>query len=57
MDHRLLIQSFTKYLLVSMFCAGLVVMAKNSELLRKRLNAKEEEKEQQNIVEMEGVII
>ena len=29
-------------LLVPMFCAGLVMMAKNPELLRKRLNAKEE---------------
>ena len=37
-------------LFVPMFCAGLVMMAKNPDLLRKRLNAKEEEKEQQTVV-------
>ena len=85
MDHRLLIQSLTKYLLgvviiglllflpagslkfwqawllmgillVPMFCAGLVMMAKNPELLRKRLNAKEEEKEQQTVVKLSGLL-
>lgn len=30
-------------LFVPMFCAGLVMMAKNPELLRKRLDAREEE--------------
>ena len=39
-------------LFVPMFCAGLVMMAKNPELLRKRLNAKEEEKEQRTVVAM-----
>ena len=33
-------------LFVPMFAAGLVMMAKNPELLRKRLNAKEEQGEQ-----------
>ena len=37
-------------LFVPMFCAGLVMMAKNPELLRKRLNAKETEKEQKTVV-------
>ena len=32
-------------LFVPMFVAGLVMMAKNPELLRKRLNAREEEQE------------
>ena len=43
-------------LLVPMFCAGLVMMAKNPELLRKRLNAKEEEKEQQTVVKLSGLL-
>ena len=33
-------------LFVPMFCAGLVMLAKNPELLRKRLSAKEEEKDE-----------
>ena len=37
-------------LFVPMFIAGLVMMAKNPELLRKRLNAKEQEKEQKTVV-------
>ena len=32
-------------LFIPMFVAGLVMMAKNPELLRKRLNAREEEQE------------
>ncbi len=43
-------------LLVPMFCAGLVMMAKNPELLRKRLNAKEEEKEQKTVVKLSGLL-
>ena len=42
-------------LLVPMFCAGLVMMAKNPELLRKRLNAKEEEKGQKTVVKLSGL--
>ena len=43
-------------LFVPMFVAGLVMMAKNPELLRKRLNAKEEEKEQKMVVAMSGLL-
>ena len=43
-------------LFVPMFIAGLVLMAKNPELLRKRLNAKEEEKEQKTVVALSGLI-
>lgn len=43
-------------LFVPMFCAGLVMMARNPELLRKRLNAKEEEKEQQTVVKLSGLL-
>ena len=43
-------------LFVPMFCAGLVMMAKNPELLRKRLNAKEGEKEQRTVVKLSGLL-
>ena len=43
-------------LFVPMFCAGLVMLAKNPELLRKRLSAKEEEKEQQTVVKLSGLL-
>ncbi|MBR4917849.1 MAG: isoprenylcysteine carboxylmethyltransferase family protein [Bacteroidales bacterium] len=43
-------------LFVPMFVAGLILMAKNPELLRKRLNAKEEEKEQKSVVALSGVM-
>ena len=43
-------------LFVPMFCAGMVMMAKNPELLRKRLNAKEEEKEQRTVVKLSGLL-
>ena len=43
-------------LFVPMFCAGLVMMAKNQELLRKRLNAKEEENEQKMVVKLSGLL-
>ena len=43
-------------LFVPMFGAGLVLMAKNPELLRKRLNAKEEEKEQKTVVKIRGLL-
>ena len=43
-------------LFVPMFAAGFVLMAKNPELLLKRLNAKEEEKEQKTIVALSGVL-
>ena len=43
-------------LFVPMFIAGLVMMAKNPDLLRKRLNAKEQEKEQKTVVALTGVL-
>ena len=43
-------------LFVPMFIAGLVMMVKNPELLRKRLNAKEQEKEQKTVVALSGVL-
>ena len=39
-----------------MFIAGFVLMAKNPELLRKRLNAKEEEKEQKTVVGLSALL-
>ena len=43
-------------LFVPMFVAGLILMMKNPDLLRKRLNAKEEEKEQKAVVALSGVM-
>lgn len=43
-------------LFVPMFCAGLVMMARNPNLLRKRLNAKEEEREQKTVVKLSGLL-
>ena len=43
-------------LFIPMFVAGLVMMFKNPELLKKRLNAKEEEKEQKTIVALSGAM-
>ena len=47
---------FMGILFVPMFVAGLVMMAKNPDLLRKRLNAKDEEKEQKLVVALSGQI-
>lgn len=47
---------FMGILFVPMFCAGIVMMIKNPELLRKRLNAKEKEAEQGMIVKLSGVM-
>ena len=43
-------------LFVPMFIVGLVMMVKNPELLQKRLNAKEQEKEQKNVVALSGLL-
>ena len=43
-------------LFVPMFIAGLVMMFKNPELLKKRLNAKEEENEQKAVVALSGIM-
>lgn len=39
-----------------MFVAGLVMMARNPDLLRKRLNAKEQEAEQKTVVKLSGLL-
>lgn len=43
-------------LFVPMFVAGLVMTAKNPDLLRKRLNAKEQEAEQKTVVKLSGLL-
>ena len=43
-------------LFVPMFCAGMVMMAKNPKLLSKRLKAKEEEREQKMVVKLSGFL-
>lgn len=43
-------------LFVPMFLAGLVMMKKNPELLRKRLNAKEEQAEQRSVIAFSGLM-
>ena len=43
-------------LFVPMFIAGLVMMARNPELLRKRLNAREQEAEQKTVVKLSGLL-
>lgn len=43
-------------LFIPMFCAGIVMMFKNPELLKKRLNAKEKQTEQQLVVKLSGLM-
>ena len=43
-------------LFIPMFMAGIVMMFKNPELLKKRLHAKEEEKEQKAVVALSGTM-
>ena len=43
-------------LFVPMFLAGIVMMFKNPELLKKRLNAKEKQKEQSLVVKLSGLM-
>ena len=43
-------------LFIPMFIAGFVMMAKNPELLQKRLNAKEQEKEQKTVVALSSLL-
>ena len=47
---------FMGILFVPMFLAGLVMMAKNPELLKKRLNAKETEQEQSQVLKLSGLM-
>ncbi len=43
-------------LFIPMFVAGLILMAKNPDLLQKRLNAKEKESEQKTVVALSGLL-
>ena len=43
-------------LFIPMFVAGIVMLAKNPDLLRKRLNAKEKEEEQKSVVALSGLL-
>jgi len=47
---------FMGILFVPMFFAGIVMMFKNPDLLKKRLNAKEKEKEQSVVVKLSGLM-
>lgn len=43
-------------LFIPMFCAGIVLMFKNPKLLKKRLNAKEKQTEQQLVIKLSGLM-
>ena len=45
---------FIAILFIPMFVAGIVMMIKNPSLLRKRLNAKEEQSEQKTVIALSG---
>lgn len=47
---------FMGILFIPMFFAGIVLMVKNPELLRKRLNAKEKEAEQGTVIRLSGIM-
>ena len=47
---------FIAILFIPMFIAGIIMMFKNPELLRKRLNAKEEENEQKAVLVLSGIM-
>ena len=47
---------FMSILFIPMFIAGVVMMFKNPELLRSRLDAKEKEKEQSTVVKLSGLM-
>lgn len=47
---------FMGILFVPMFGAGIVMMMKNPELLKKRLNAKEKEQEQSVVIKLSGLM-
>lgn len=47
---------FMGLLFIPMFMAGVVMMVKNPDLLRRRLNAKEREKEQKHVVIFSGIM-
>lgn len=47
---------FMGILFIPMFLAGIVMMCKNPDLLKKRLNAKEEQSEQQLVIKLSGLM-
>ena len=47
---------FIGLLFIPMFFAGIILMIKNPELLRKRLNAKEKEREQKQVLVFSGLM-
>ncbi|MBR2704556.1 MAG: isoprenylcysteine carboxylmethyltransferase family protein [Clostridia bacterium] len=47
---------FMGILFIPMFIAGIVMMIKNPELLKRRLNAKETEKEQKKVILFSGIM-
>ncbi len=47
---------FLGILFIPMFAAGIVMMCKNPELLKKRLHAKEEETEQKTVLVLSGIM-
>ncbi len=47
---------FMGILFIPMFCAGIVLMIKNPELLKKRLNSKEQQSEQQLVIKLSGLM-
>ena len=47
---------FLGILFIPMFCAGIVMMFRDPELLKKRLNAKEEETEQKTVIALSGLM-
>lgn len=47
---------FMCLLFIPMFIAGIILMIKNPELLRKRLNAKEKENEQKQVIVVSGLM-
>ena len=47
---------FMGVLFIPMFIAGIFLMIKNPELLKKRLNAKEKEKEQKQVIAISGLM-
>lgn len=47
---------FMGILFVPMFFAGIVMMIKNPELLKKRLNAKEKQREQSMVIKLSGLM-
>ena len=47
---------FMGILFIPMFCAGIVMMFKNPDLLKKRLKAKEKEAEQDLVVKLSGLM-